>query len=112
MVRARSSRHAVKEWDSLVREDVKHPNVSHIPTVNVGDATVPVAPRLGLPGSGLSDCLTVEVDLALPRSRTDMEFHNDSSLRSVAPQLFNMEPRSQSEKTLNIELNLYQMENY
>jgi cell division protein FtsZ len=35
-----------------------------------------------------------------------------SGFRTIAPQLFNMEPYAEPEKPLGIELNLYQMENY
>ncbi|MEM3627537.1 MAG: cell division protein FtsZ [Candidatus Bathyarchaeia archaeon] len=38
--------------------------------------------------------------------------HILSGLGTIAPQLFNLEPYAEPEKPLNIELNLYQMENF
>jgi cell division protein FtsZ len=38
--------------------------------------------------------------------------HALSSLAKIAPHLYNMEPRAEQEKTLGIDLDLYQMENF
>ena len=112
MVRARSAKHVVKDWDGLTRESIKQPDVSQIPTVSIGDVTSPAA-RLGLSGSSVVDCLPVDADLALPQLCRDRKTHSDRrSLGNIAPQLFNMESRSQQEKLLNVDLNLYQMENF
>ena len=113
MVKARSTKHVVKDWDGLTRDSIRQPDVSRIPTANAGDVTSPIVARLGLSGSGVVDCLPVDADLALPPLCRGKKAHSDvKSLGNIAPQLFNMESRSQQEKPLSIDLNLYQMENF
>jgi hypothetical protein len=113
LVRARSVKHVIKDWDGLARETMRQPDVSSIPTVSVGDVTSPAVARLGLSGSSVVDCLPVDAEVALPQLCRDKKAHSDTrSLGNIAPQLFNMEPRSQQEKPLSIDLNLYQMENF
>lgn len=38
--------------------------------------------------------------------------HALSNLAKIAPHLYNMEPRAEQEKTLEIDLDLYQMETF
>lgn len=113
MVKTRSSKHATKQNLGIQTSGaLKQPESCLIPTVSLGDTGGIVITRFGSPGSSITECLPVgheDLPLKIPQNVSQPPI--SKGLGSIAPHLFNLEPRSRPEKLLSIDLDLYQMEN-
>lgn len=113
LARTHSGKHpARQDWNCQVDEAAKQPEEAQVPTMGIGDANgnLTSARAMGL-GANVVECLPADSDEI--RIRTPQTRNRPSSpkgLGTIAPQLFNIEPRSRSERPLGIDFGLYQME--
>jgi hypothetical protein len=111
LARTRAGKHVVKQdWSSPVHDVLKQNEGRQIPTIGIGDAGSNVATRVVGLGANIVECLPMSPDEIQLGTLDTASLCSPKGLGIIAPHLFNLEPRSRSEKTLGVDLDLYQME--
>ncbi len=112
LARTRSGKHTGRQdWNCQVDEAAKQPEEVQVPVVDIRDASGDLTTRLMGLGVNVVECSPVDSDeFGMGTSHSKNRLYSPKGLGTIAPQLFNLEPRSRLEKPLNIDFGLYQME--
>lgn len=112
MARTRSNKHSVRQdWNNPTPEVLRQPEECQVPAIGIGDANSNMTTRLMGLGVNVVECLPTgsdEIRIGTPEATTRPS--SPKGLGTIAPHLFNLEPRSRSERPLRIDFDLYQME--
>jgi cell division GTPase FtsZ len=117
LTKMRTDDHPLKNtWHNMASDSIEQTGSCRTTVTGVGGSDNDIVTRLTEMGSAGAECTAVDIDaVRLRASRANKKVlvggKLTKGLRTIAPQLFNMEPHTEPEKHLSLKLDLYQMEN-